>query len=64
MVFIEAHRESRSAEGHEDVLSVFDLGTNVLVGYAAYNKTSSHVQDLLKRFRGYARIKCMYADIA
>ena len=64
MDFIEAHHESRSAKGHEYVLTVFDLGTRFLIGCPAYTKSTFHVQGLLKRFRGWNRIRCMYADRA
>ena len=35
-----------------------------LMGYPAYNKTTFHAQGLLNRFRGYNRVKRMYADRA
>ena len=64
MGYIEARRASQSAEKHQCMLTVFDLGTKYLAAYPSNDKSAHSTQENLKLFRGRNKLVCMYADRA
>ena len=64
MDYMEARRASQSAERHQCILTVFDIGTKYLTAYPTYDKSAHSTQESLQLFRGRNKIVCMYADRA
>ena len=61
---MEARGRSQSAENHECMLTVFDLGTKLLATRPSWSRSAHTTQDNLKLFKGRNELVCMYAGRA